>query len=307
MRSTVKIFNYGSINIDHIYQVPHLVAPGETLSSTAYQQVLGGKGANQSIAIARAGADVMHIGRANVNDAWAIEQMAQAGVNCDLVSFVEQPSGHAIIQVDAQAENSIVLFGGANQSFTQQDIEHSLSTAAQGDWLLLQNECSNTANAVEVAAKKGMKVVFNPSPMLTDIDTFPLDKIDLLIVNEIELSQLLSDSSKNTTVNSDANVQAELIGQVQKRYPNMQVVITLGDKGAIWVSDGHQVSADALKVSVVDTTAAGDTFLGYLLAANGRGDSKQAALKIACKASSIAVQSLGASSSIPSAEQVSNL
>ena len=152
--------------------------------------------------------------------------------------------------------------------------------------------------------QKGMKVVFNPSPMLTDIEAFPLDKIDLLIVNEIELSQLLSDSSDTQTVESH---QAELISKVQDRFPNMQVVITLGDKGAIWVSDGNQISADALKVAVVDTTAAGDTFLGYLLAANGRGDSKQAALKIACKASSIAVQSLGASSSIPSADQVSNL
>ncbi len=299
----MKIYNYGSINIDHIYQVPHLVAPGETLSSTAYQQVLGGKGANQSIALARAGADVSHIGRANVNDTWAVEQMVSSGVNCELVSLVEQPSGHAIIQVDAQAENSIVLFGGANQSFTKTDIEESLSKAAQDDWLLLQNECSNTAVAVKVAAEKGMKIAFNPSPMLADIESFPLDKIDLLIVNEIELSQLLTTSS---AVDSE-NTQTDLIELIQKRYPNMQVVITLGDKGAIWVSDNDQIKADALKVAVVDTTAAGDTFLGYLMAAIGRKDSKQAALKIACKASSIAVQSLGASSSIPSAAQVNEL
>lgn len=292
----MKFFSFGSINVDHIYQVPHLVAPGETLASTDYQQVLGGKGANQSIALAKAGADVSHIGRVNSNDTWAVEQMAQANVDCKLIEYVDTPSGHAIIQVDAQAENSIVLFGGANQTFDQQTIEANLATAQQGDWLLLQNECSGTDIAVSVAVDKGMKVAFNPSPMLTDIDSFPLHKIDLLIVNEIELAQLLNADSENE--------QAALISQVSERFPNMQVVITLGDKGAIWVADNQQVKADAYKVPVVDTTAAGDTFLGYLLAAIGRGESKQAALKIACKASSIAVQSLGASSSIPSADQL---
>ena len=291
----MKIFNYGAINIDHIYQVPHLVRAGETLSSTDYHQVLGGKGANQSIALARAGAEVHHIGRCSKTDTWAVEQLGDAGVNCQLIELVDEPSGHAIIQVDEQAENSIVLFGGANQSFSQQDIHSALATGVKGDWLVLQNECNNIEAAVEYAAQAQLKVVFNPSPMLSDIEAFPIDKVSLLIVNEVELSQLLDCANLE---------QNEIVDKVRKQYPDMDVVITLGAQGAMWVNANECIKVDALSVKVVDTTAAGDTFLGYLLAAIDRGESKQAALTIGCKASSLAVQSLGASISIPTSAQV---
>ena len=294
----MKIFNYGSINIDHIYQVPHLVQPGETLSSTHYKQVLGGKGANQSIALARAGASVMHIGRCNKADSWAVRLLEDAGVNCQLVELVEQPSGHAIIQVDQQAENSIVLFGGANQSFTEADIAQSLAAAVKGDWLLLQNECSHIDRAIEYAQHKQLKIVLNPSPMLADLASFPLDKVSLLVVNEVELSQILN------TVDLSC---AQMVVQVRERFPKMDVVITLGAKGAMWVNSQEHIQVDAYKVEVVDTTAAGDTFLGFLMAAISRKESKQAALIAGCKASSLAVQTLGASSSIPTAEQVAAL
>ena len=291
----MKIYNYGAINIDHIYQVPHLVKPGETLSSSSYQQVLGGKGANQSIALAKAGAQVLHIGRCNKSDQWAIEQLSQAGVNCDLVEGVDQPSGHAIIQVDQQAENCIVLFGGANQSFSPQDIKSALQGAVAGDWLLLQNECSNVADAVNYAAEAQLQVVLNPSPMLDNIKEFPLHKVSLLVVNELELQQLLQ---------RECESKEQMIEQVRKAFPDTDVVVTLGAQGAMWINAKEQIQVDAYVVEVVDTTAAGDTFLGFLLAAIGRGESKKAALIAGCKASSLAVQRLGASSSIPTAEQV---
>jgi ribokinase len=292
---TVKIFNYGSINIDHIYQVPHLVAAGETLSSTGYSQILGGKGANQSIALAKAGAQVLHVGRCNKGDAWAVEQLKEAGVNCQLVELVDQPSGHAIIQVDSQAENSIVLFGGANQSYTEHDIHEALCSGEAGDWLVLQNECNDIQAALEFAVNNGLKVVLNPSPMLKDVSTFPLEKVSLLVVNEIELAQLFG---------VQAFDEAIIVDKVRKQYPNMDVVITLGAKGAMWVNTSESIKVDAFKVNVVDTTAAGDTFLGYLLAAIDRGESKHAALTAGCKASSLAVQVLGASTSIPTVAQV---
>jgi len=113
------IYSYGSINVDHIYQVPHLVAPGETLASTAYTRVLGGKGANQSIALARAGASVRHIGRFGTGDEWVLEPLQQAGVDCSSVSAIDGPSGHALIQVDSQAENTIILFAAATPSFVR--------------------------------------------------------------------------------------------------------------------------------------------------------------------------------------------
>lgn len=292
----MKIFNYGSINIDHIYQVPHLVAPGETISSTAYQQVLGGKGANQSIALAKAGAVVKHIGRCHKADQWALEQMQQAGVNCELTQLVDQPSGHAIIQVDAQAENSIILFGGANQSFSTDDFEHALSSAEAGDYLLLQNECNDIEQMINIALERQLKVVFNPSPMISNIATFPIDKIAMLVVNEIEISQLLGQSFNSTQ---------QIVTAVRTHYSDIDVIVTLGAKGAMWINSQECIQVDALKVEVVDTTAAGDTFLGFLLAAIAQGQSYKSALTIGCKASALAVQSMGASSSIPSMAQVS--
>ena len=292
----MKIFNYGSINIDHIYQVPHLVTPGETISSTAYQQVLGGKGANQSIALAKAGAVVKHIGRCHKADQWALEQMQQAGVDCELAQLVDQPSGHAIIQVDAQAENSIVLFGGANQSFSIEDFEQALSSAQAGDYLLLQNECNNIETMINMAVERQLKVVLNPSPMITNIATFPLDKVAMLVVNEIEISQLIGQSFHSAQ---------EIVTAVRKHYRNIDVVVTLGAKGAMWINNEECIEVNALKVEVVDTTAAGDTFLGFLLAAISEGRTYKEALTIGCKASALAVQSMGASSSIPSMAQVS--
>ncbi|MGB1237844.1 MAG: ribokinase [Pseudomonadales bacterium] len=294
----MKIYSYGSINIDHIYQVPHLVQPGETLASTAYSQVLGGKGANQSIALAKAGADVSHIGRVNRGDAWAVEALREAGVDCSLVETVSAPSGHAIIQVDAAAENSIVLFAGANHSFTAADIETQLGSASAGDWLLLQNECSYTAEAVEIAVAKGMKVAFNPSPMLQDTSAFALSKISLLVVNQVEIAQLLGEEDLSET---------QIVEAVRAKLPGQDVVVTLGADGAMWIDDTSLTRVPAYKVEVVDTTAAGDTFLGYLLAAITRADSREQALAAGCKASSLAVQQLGASSSIPLAAQVAQL
>ena len=257
--------------------------------------MLGGKGANQSIALAKAGANVLHIGRCNKGDAWAVTLLKDAGVNCELVELVDSPSGHAIIQVDEQAENSIVLFGGANQSFTEQDIHSALQTAVAGDWLVLQNECSNIKAALDYAVAHDVKVVLNPSPMLSDVQSFGIEKVSILIVNEVELAQL---------INPQETTETALVDKVRQMYPEMEVVITLGAKGAMWVNATQCIKVAALKVDVVDTTAAGDTFLGYLLAAIDRGESKENALRIGCKASSLAVQALGASVSIPTAAQV---
>lgn len=294
----MKIFNYGSINIDHIYSVNHLVKPGETIASLDYRQVLGGKGANQSIALARAGADVWHIGRCNHANAWALTQLEDAAVHCHLLELVDEPSGHAIIQVDKQAENAIVLFGGANQSFTPSQIEASLEGAQKGDWLVLQNECSCVDQAVLIGTQKELKIILNPSPMFADIAAFPLDKVSLLIVNEIEICQLLNIAMTDS---------ATLLQQVRKRLPGMDVVITLGGKGAMWINAHECIQVPALNVEVVDTTAAGDTFLGFLLAAISSGASKKQALLSGCKASSLAVQSVGASSSIPTLAQVARI
>lgn len=290
-----RVFSYGSINVDHIYQMPHLVRPGETLASSHYQQVLGGKGANQSIALAHAGVHVMHIGRYGEADSWVVNQLRKAGVDCRQVEAVETPSGHAIIQVDASGENSIILYAGANHSFNAEELPGLLGSAVPGDWLLLQNECSCTAEMIAMATAKGMQVAFNPSPMDDSVSDLPLKDLSLLVVNEIEVQQLLQ---------LEWQSRDELINALRMRLPNTRVVVTFGSEGALWVDADDSYEVAAIKVEAIDTTAAGDTFLGYLLAALCQQLSPQTALQRACKAAALAVQRVGASVSIPTRDEV---
>ncbi|TXH68699.1 MAG: ribokinase [Thiothrix sp.] len=294
----MPIYNYGSINIDHVYRVPHLVLPGETLNSQHYQQVLGGKGANQSIALARAGSAVFHIGRYNAADQPLVKGLIDAGVSADYLEVVDEPSGHAIIQVDDQGENSIILYAGANHSFSLADLETSLQAAQAGDWLLLQNECSCTQGMIELAATRGLKIAFNPAPMNAGVKDLPLDKLSLLFVNQVEVCQLLELPLEPLPE------LADLVALLQARWPNTLVVITLGSKGAASVYQGQFEFVPAVPVQAVDTTGAGDTFTGYFLHAWMQGQSLRAALERAGKASALCVQRVGASSSIPTAAEV---
>lgn len=294
----MQIYNYGSINIDHIYRVPHLVQPGETLASHDYQQVLGGKGANQSIALAKAGANVRHIGRYHANDAALLDNMRSAGVDTSLLQTTDTPSGHAIIQVDDSAENAIVLYAGANHSFQADELAGLLESATPGDWLLLQNECSCTAEMIDAAVAAGLKVAFNPAPMTDAIAQLPLEKLSVLFVNQIETLQLLQ---ADITQPPDTK---ELAAQLQQMLPDTEVVITLGAKGACHVYRGQTHYADAWQVDAVDTTGAGDTFIGYYLQSIAQGKNINAALQQGCAASALCVQQMGASSSIPTATAV---
>jgi ribokinase len=294
----MSIYNYGSINIDHVYRVPHLVLPGETLSSQNYQQVLGGKGANQSLALARAGSPVLHIGRYNIADQALVNTLIEAGVLAQYLEAITEPSGHAIIQVDDQGENSIILYAGANHSFTVADLAKSLQFAKPDDWLLLQNECSCTQAMIELAAARGLKIAFNPAPMNAAVKALPLHKLAVLFVNQVEVCQLL-----------DLPVEPlpaleNLVALLQTHWPTTLVVITLGSKGAASVYQGQVEFIPAVPVQAVDTTGAGDTFTGYFLHAWLQGQSLRAALERAAKASAICVQRVGASSSIPTAAEV---
>lgn len=294
----MQIFNYGSINIDHIYRVPHLVQPGETLASHSYQQVLGGKGANQSIALARAGVPVRHIGRYHAADDGLLATMRDAGVDTRSLQTTTLPSGHAIIQVDDAAENAIVLYAGANHSFQPEELATLLEDAESGDWLVLQNECSCTAEMIETAANKGLKVAFNPAPMNAAVKQLPLDKLAVLFVNQVELQQLLDVDSTETV---DINQLAE---QLQQRLPETEVVITLGSQGACHAHRGRTQFVAARRVDAVDTTGAGDTFIGFYIQAISSGQSITDALQFACAAAALCVQQLGASASIPTADAV---
>lgn len=289
----MKVFNYGSINIDHIYRVGDFVRPGETLASNNYRMMLGGKGANQSIALVKAGVMVQHIGRISDADEWICKKFQEYGIGAYCLQLVDEPTGHAIIQVSDAGENAILLHGGANQSNSLNNLAEYLSSGESGDWLLLQNECNLTSEALELAKKQGMIVAFNPAPMSDDVRDMPLQCVDYLVVNEIEAEDLLNDAKAN------ASQPESLLTQLLERYPHLKIVLTLGAKGVMYKDAEQTITVAAQKVEPIDTTAAGDTFIGYFIQQAMSGASIRTALEVASKASAITVQTLGASESIP--------
>jgi ribokinase len=290
----MAVFNFGSINIDHVYSVPHFVQPGETLSSTHYQSILGGKGANQSVALAKAENTVYHVGAIGSNDASFIKEMSAAGVNCSQIrQMSDVASGHAIIQVNPDAENNIILFGGANQCLSDDHIATALAMAKKGDWVLLQNETNAIADVIDASHSRGLNIAFNPAPMTDSVKSLPLEKLTLLVVNEIEAEQL-------TGKKEVESIKIALLEQ----YPSAKFVLTLGKQGAWFIDANNQEFCPAFDVDAVDTTAAGDTFIGFFLAAYQNNQSMADALKYASAASALAVTKAGASPSIPAVNEV---
>jgi ribokinase len=299
----MAIINFGSINIDHVYSVPHFVTPGETLSSSNYHSVLGGKGANQSISCALAGGNIKHVGSIHANDKAYTQSIRDAGVDCsNVIEQTNVASGHAIIQVNEEGENAIVLFAGANHALDLPQINAALEHATSDDWVLLQNETNAIDLVINAAHEKGLKIAFNPAPMTKEVMALPLDKVDLLIVNEVEAMQLVS-----------ANTVADAEVKLRERFPNSQILLTLGKQGVRFMHAQTMVEVPAFSVDAIDTTAAGDTFIGYFLksyvdaTANTNDMSVAAltgALQTACAASAICVTRAGAAPSIPHADEV---
>lgn len=292
---TMKVLNFGSVNYDHIYEMDHFVTPKETVSSLSYKRSAGGKGLNQSIALARAGADVYHAGMAGFDGDALIECLQDFGVNTDfLKKDPDHATGHAVIQV-CHAENCIILFGGTNRMITPQMIDDVLEHFDAGDVLLIQNEISSLPELITNAHHKGMKIVFNAAPMNDAVFACPLAYIDLFIVNEVEGRGL----AKTDSTDYECIIEA-----LQKAYPANEILLTVGSEGSYYIHGDMVIHQDAFPVEAVDTTAAGDTFTGYYLASVLKGEEPSAALRTASRAASICVQHHGAAPSIPSAEQL---
>ncbi|HSH56924.1 MAG TPA: ribokinase, partial [Halomonas sp.] len=289
-------YNFGSINLDHVYRVPHLVAPGETLASHGYSVGLGGKGANQSLAMARAAGAVSHWGRLGRQDAWARDALSRSGVDVERVTLLDGPSGHAIIQVDDQGENAIILFSGANHGTTQQELAELVATTQPGDWLLLQNECSGLETLIPLAVEHGLKVAFNPAPMESSVARLPLPLCSLLFVNRTEAALLVG-------LPVESSAQA-LLDALATQLPETEVVLTLGDEGAWHQYRRLRRHQPALPVVAVDTTGAGDTFIGYYLAALQAGLPIEECMRRAATAAALGVQRPGAAASIPTLDDV---
>ncbi|WP_151718952.1 ribokinase [Gemmobacter serpentinus] len=280
----MTIYNLGSINIDHVYRVPHLPAPGETLSALAYDQGLGGKGANQSVAAARAGAHVIHIGAIGPNSDWVRDDLRRYGVDLAALSVLDMATGHAIINVDPAAENAIVIYPGTNRALTAGMVEAALAVAQPGDTLLIQNETSAQAEAAALAAARGLRVIYSAAPFEIDAVQAILPHVSLLVMNEGEAEQLRT-----------------ALGAL----PPLDCIITKGAKGAEWISAGSEpLFVPAFKVDPVDTTGAGDTFIGTLAAALDLGMTREDAMRQASAASALQVTRAGAAQAIPARSEV---
>ena len=292
----MKVCCFGSLNIDYVYRVRRFVRAGETLPSLERSVVCGGKGLNQSIALARCGASVYHAGNVGAADgAMLLSALQSNGVDTSLICQQNAVSGHAIIQVDAEGENCILLHGGTNLSVTKEQIDHVFSFFDAGDYVVLQNEINMMPEIVLAAYEKGMKLILNPSPVAGIRENIPLEMVDYLFVNEEESCQL---SGKT---DAQSSVQA-----LHERYPRMKTVCTLGARGAM-VYDGELTFANGRTVHVVDTTGAGDTFLGYYVGLMMEGEPKDKCLEGAISAASLCIQKSGASASIPYRNQVESL
>jgi ribokinase len=289
----MAVINIGSINIDHVYQVDHFVQPGETIASRHYQCLLGGKGANQSIALARAGSEVRHVGKINEADVAFKQTMIRDGIDCKHVTCTETASGHAIIQVTPSAENAIVLFGGANHEMTPKDIMHALDNVKPEDWVLTQNETNGIEQVLIQAKEKGLRVAFNPAPMTQSVKHLPHECIDLLIVNEVEAQEISGHQDLN-----------KIEDYFRQNWSHAEVLITLGKAGVRMLKKDQTIDLPAFEVEAVDTTAAGDTFIGYFLSAYSNHTDSKVALTRACAASALAVMKVGAAQSIPNQENV---
>lgn len=283
-----RVLNIGSMNIDHVYAVDHFVRPGETLSGAGYQRFPGGKGLNQSIALAHAGADVHHAGRVGEEGVWLKERLTAEGVDASRVRVVVEPTGHAIIQVNREGENAIVLFGGANQGFTPHDFEKALSSFGANDFLLIQNEVNGLPDLLRTTRARGMKVAFNAAPMTKDTPSAPLDLVDIFIVNETEAEGLTGEADP-----------ARAGAAMRATYPGAATVLTLGAEGAVYLDGNREARQPAERVEAVDTTAAGDTFIGFFLAELIRSGDPQQALALGCRAAAVCVTRPGAAASIP--------
>jgi ribokinase len=289
-----RLLNLGSLNIDLVYRIPHIVRPGETLASTSFLRGPGGKGLNQSLAAARAGASVAHAGRIGPDGAFLCELLAADGVDTSRTpTLPDTPTGHAIIQVADSGENSIVLFAGANHALAPADLPALFDGFGAGDWFLTQNETTCVPDALRAAASRGLRVAFNPAPMSPAVRTYPLDAVTLLIVNETEAAEL-----------SGHPEPAAAMRALQSLLPQTDIVITLGADGAWFAGPSGEHRATPPRLHPIDTTAAGDTFIGYLLAGLMRGDAPLAALTLACRAAALSTTRPGAASSIPTVVEV---
>ena len=289
----MKILNMGSLNLDYVYQVDHMVTGGETISSDGMEVYLGGKGFNQSVALANAGTEIYHAGIVGTEGEVFFDACRRYGIQSSYIRRGSVRNGHTIIQIDKTGQNAIMLFGGCNRAFTKEYIDEVIGGFESGDYLILQNEINLLDYIIDRAYEKGLIIVLNPSPYDAYLDACKLEKISYFVLNEIEGFQMCGKTKED-----------DILLKMQEMFPQAGILLTLGKRGAVYVKDGKKWKQEIYDSPVVDTTAAGDTFTGYFVASLIKDVPVAEALKISTMASAIAVSRKGAAPSIPTSEEV---
>ena len=289
----MQVVNFGSLNIDHVYAVDHFCRAGETIHTGSYTQSVGGKGLNQSIAVARSGQPLFHAGALGAGGEQLERTLTACGVDLRYLQHVATPQGHAIIQVQPDGQNCIFLYGGSNQTIGPEEIDAVLSHFDAGDYLLLQNEISNLPYLLHAAAARGLRIVLNASPISQWLLEEDLSCLDWLVVNEVECMAL-----------AHCDDPDEGYAALRARYPGIGILLTLGESGSVSWKDGEEIRQQAYPVHAIDTTGAGDTFMGYFVGCLAQGMTRKDAMQYAAMASSIAVTRPGAAASIPEMPEV---
>ena len=288
-----KLVNLGSLCIDNVYSVPNITAAGETVASLEYAVYAGGKGLNQSLAAARSGARVAHVGCVGPDGRWLKQQLSEAGVDVIALREAERPSGHAVIQVNPSGENAIVIEGGANRTLEDADVDAAFRLCDADDWLLLQNEINKMEDILERSSSAATKLALNLAPVDDRIHGYDLSAVDLLVVNEVEAQALSGEAAIEDALEA-----------LCLRYPTCDIVLTLGRQGLRYGKADERSALGAFAVQAVDETGAGDAFVGYLMAALLEGRCMSDALLWGSAAGALATTRAGAASSIPDHEAV---
>ena len=292
----MKILVYGSLNIDLIFSVDHIVRPGETIACAGLEKSAGGKGANQAAALAKAGMETYLAGKIGEDGRFLLELLGSYAVNTEKVAIYGGATGQALIQLDRTKQNAIVYYPGGNGEIQKEEIDGVLESYGTGDAVLLQNEISQVDTIMEKAKERGMKVFLNPSPCDKNIEKLPLLLADLFFVNEIEAAALAA--------MPEGTDPPEILDRLTGRFPGAEIILTAGRDGAYYGSGSIREKGNIIELPVVDTTGAGDTFTGYYIAAREKQYSVPDALNLACKAACIAVSRKGAMQSIPFGNEV---
>ena len=292
----MKALNFGSLNLDYVYQVDHFVRPGETLDALHQTVNPGGKGLNQSVALAKAGTAVCHAGCVGQGGGMLRQTLESYGVDTAYLKETETLQGNAVIQVDRSGQNCILLYGGSNRRLTEAQISETIARFSTGDWLILQNETNLLPELVDAGFAKGMRVVLNPSPYNESIAQVDLSKVSWLLVNEVEAKQC-----------SGTDEPEKVWAYLHERYPSLSLLVTLGGDGSAAFTGTERVRQAAFPVKAVDTTAAGDTFTGYFIAGLMEKRPLAECLRRASMAAAVSVTRPGAAPSIPEKEEVERL